>query len=252
MYMTHGVNMNTTSGGGLSAGFQRFLTGQNVFISDYTYDGSNGQYGFVALGTDFPSKILRISLEEYGGKIICQKGALLCASHTVDINVEFTKKLSTGFFGGEGFGTLIRKDLKEGEALRISSGALVGFQEGVEFDIQMVSGKTTIVICSLTRSSCSTELTLLLSGFKNVLFGGEGLFMTTLTGPGVVWLQGQPPQRMISEIARRIPSGGGIGLAVPIPGMGGGGGESGDGESSTGSPTTVFYTHLSALLQGSF
>jgi uncharacterized protein (AIM24 family) len=177
MYMTHGVNMNTTSGGGLSAGFQRFLTGQNVFISDYTYDGSNGHYGFVALGTDFPSKIVRISLEEYGGKIICQKGALLCASHTVDINVEFTKKLSTGFFGGEGFvlqgltgkgdvmvkagGTLIRKDLKEGEVLRISSGALVGFQEGVEFDIQMVSGKTTVAICLLTHQV--TELTNLTS-----------------------------------------------------------------------------------------
>jgi uncharacterized protein (AIM24 family) len=232
MYMTHGVNMNTTSGGGLSAGFQRFLTGQNVFISDYTYDGSNGPYGYVALGTDFPSKIVRMSLEEYGGKIICQKGALLCCSHTVDITVEFTKKLSTGFFGGEGFvlqgltgkgdvmvkagGTLIRKDLKEGEVLRISSGALVGFQEGVEFDIQMIPG------------------------FKNVLFGGEGLFMTTLTGPGTVWLQGQPPQRMISEIARRVPSGGGIGLAVPIPGMGGGGGDNGgDGsDSSSGSSST--------------
>jgi len=60
MYMTHGVNMNTTSGGGLSAGFQRFLTGQNVFISDYTYDGSNGPHGYVALGTDFPSKIVRL------------------------------------------------------------------------------------------------------------------------------------------------------------------------------------------------
>lgn len=76
-------------------------------------------------------------------------------------------------------------------------------------------------------------------GFKNVLFGGEGLFMTTLTGPGTVWLQGQPPQRMISEIARRVPSGG-IGLAVPIPGMGGGdsgseGGEGGGGESTSGS-----------------
>jgi uncharacterized protein (AIM24 family) len=156
----------------------------------------------------------------------------LCCSHTVDITVEFTKKLSTGFFGGEGFvlqgltgkgdvmvkagGTLIRKDLKEGEVLRISSGALVGFQEGVEFDIQMIPG------------------------FKNVLFGGEGLFMTTLTGPGTVWLQGQPPQRMISEIARRVPSGGGIGLAVPIPGMGGGGGDNGgDGsDSSSGSSST--------------
>jgi len=68
----------------------------------------------------------------------------------------------------------------------------------------------------------------MLSGFKNVLFGGEGLFITTLTGPGTVWLQGQPPQRMVSEIARRVPSGG-IGLAVPI-GMGGGGGEGGGGE----------------------
>ena len=72
-------------------------------------------------------------------------------------------------------------------------------------------------------------------GFKNVLFGGEGLFLTTLTGPGTVWLQGQPPQRMISEIARRVPSGGGIGLAVPIPGMGGGGSDGSGGESSTGS-----------------
>lgn len=146
----------------------------------------------------------------------------MCASHTVDINVEFTKKFSTGFFGGEGFvlqglsgngdimvkagGALIRKDLKAGEVLRVSSGCLVGFQEGVEFDVQM------------------------LSGFKNVVFGGEGLFLTTLTGPGTVWLQGQPPQRMISEIARRVPSGGGIGLAVPLPGMGGGGGEGGEGE----------------------
>lgn len=154
---------------------------------------------------------------------------LICGffSIQVDINVEFTKKLSTGFFGGEGFvlqgltgkgdvmvkagGALIKKELNEGEVLRISSGALVAFQSGVEFDIQMVPG------------------------FKNVLFGGEGLFMTTLTGPGIVWLQGQPPQRMISEIARRVPSGGGIGLAVPIPGMGGGGSDNGGGESPTGS-----------------
>ena len=156
----------------------------------------------------------------------------LCASHTVDINIEFTKKFSTGFFGGEGFvlqglsgtgdclvkagGALIRKDLREGEVLKISSGCLVAFQDGVEFDVEQVSG------------------------FKNVIFGGEGIFLTTLTGPGTVWLQGQPPQRMISEIARRVPSGGGIGLAVPIPGMGGGtggGGGEGGGD-STGSAST--------------
>lgn len=229
MYMSQGVNMNTTTGGGLGAGLKRALTGQKMFISDYTYDGSGGPFGIVALGTDFPSKIVRLNLQEYGGKIVCQQGALLCASHTVDIDIEFTKKLTTGFFGGEGFvlqgltgtgdvmvkagGTLIRKDLREGEELRISSGCLVGYQDGVEFDIKM------------------------LEGYKNVLFGGEGLFVSVLRGPGTVWLQGQPPQRMISEIARRVPSGGGIGLAVPIPGMGGGGGgEGGGGDSPPASP----------------
>lgn len=222
MYMTDGVQMNTTSGGGLSSGFQRMLTGQNFFISDYSYEGEPGTVGHVALGTDFPSKIVRLTLEEYGGKIVCQKGALLCASHTVDIQMEYSKNMSTGFFGGEGFvlqglsgegdvfvkagGTLIRRDLKEGEQLRISSGCLVAFTNGVDYDVQMVKG------------------------FANVFAGGEGLFMTTLTGPGVVWLQGQPAQRMISEIARRVPSGGGIGLGIPI----GGAGTSGGGEESSG------------------
>jgi len=213
--------METSTGGGLSAGFKRMLTGQNLFISDYCYTGQAGTTGLVCLGTDFPSKILRLNVSEYGGKIVCQKGALLCASHTVDIEMEFTKKVSTGFFGGEGFilqallgtgdvfvkagGTLIRRDLKEGETLRISSGCLVAFTKDVSYDIQVMQG------------------------FKNVLFGGEGLFITTLTGPGTVWLQGMPPQRMVSEIARRVPSGGGIGLAVPMPGLGGSGGEGGEG-----------------------
>lgn len=219
--------MNTTSGGGISAGFKRMLTGQNIFISDYYYDGPEGTKGLVCLGTDFPSKIVKLNVQEYGGKIVCQKGALLCASHTIDIEVEFTKKFSTGFFGGEGFalqslvgdgdvfvkagGTLIRRDLDVGEQLRISSGSLVAFSDGVDFDIQMMKG------------------------YKNVLFGGEGLFVTTLTGPGTVWLQGQPPQRMISEIARRVPSGGGLGLAVPIGGMGvGDSGGDGDDEGESG------------------
>jgi len=82
MYMTDGVTMNTTTGGGLSTGFQRMLTGQNMFISDYLYEGKPGTVGTVALGTDFPSKIIRLNVEEYGGKLVCQKGALLCASHT--------------------------------------------------------------------------------------------------------------------------------------------------------------------------
>jgi len=138
--------MNTTTGGGLSTGFQRMLTGQNFFISDYTYTGEPGTKGVVALGTDFPSKILRLNLQEYPSeKIVCQKGALLCASHTVDIELEFSKNFSTGFFGGEGFilqgltgtgdvfvkagGTLIKRELGDGEKLRISSGCLVAFTD---------------------------------------------------------------------------------------------------------------------------
>ncbi|GKY98696.1 hypothetical protein MPSEU_000825900 [Mayamaea pseudoterrestris] len=224
MFMTDGIDMNTTTGGGLSSGFQRMLTGQHFFVSDYTYSGDS--HGYVALGTDFPSKILRLNVDEHG-KIVCQKGALLCASHTIDIAMEFTKKFSTGFFGGEGFilqaltgegdvfvkagGSLIRRDLKEGETLRVSSGCLVAFVNA-EFDVQMVKG------------------------FANVFAGGEGLFFTTFTGPGTVWLQGQPPDRMISEIARRVPSGG-VGFGVPVGGGGdnGGGGGEDQGGSSEGS-----------------
>lgn len=147
MYMTDGVVMETTTGGGLSSGFQRMLTGQNFFISDYRYEGDST--GTVALGTDFPSKIIRLNVPEYGGKLICQKGALLCASHTIDVTMEYSKNFATGFFGGEGFilqgltgegdvflkggGTIIRRDLKENEQLRISSGCLVAFSNGVDY-----------------------------------------------------------------------------------------------------------------------
>lgn len=111
MYMTEGVRMETTAGGGISSGFQRMLTGQNFFVSDYTYAGDAATTGTLALGTDFPSKIVRLNVDEYGGKLICQKGALLCASHTIDINMEYSKNFSTGFFGGEGFILQVRRML---------------------------------------------------------------------------------------------------------------------------------------------
>jgi len=225
MYMTDGIQMNTTTGGGISAGFKRMLTGQNMFISDYSYDGPTR--GQVALGTAFPSKILRLNVNEYGGKIVCQKGALLCASHTIDIAMEFTKTMTGGFFGGEGFilqaltgdgdvfvkagGALIRRELEAGEDLRISSGSLVAFSQGVDYDVQFMKG------------------------IQNTLFSGEGLFLTTLKGPGTVWLQGQPPERMIGEISSRVPSGGGMGMVFPVVGMGGGGNSTaGSGGSTEG------------------
>ncbi|KAL7514859.1 hypothetical protein ACHAXN_012269 [Cyclotella atomus] len=233
LYMTEGVQMETSMGNnltnqqsGMQTALTRLMTGQNLMISDFTYTptpGSNTTFGTVGLGTDFPAKILKFTLGDYpNSQLICQKGAYLAGSHTVLMEMAYTKNFTSGFFGGEGFvlqslraesnsddetvflkayGTSVKRDLKEGETLRVSSGSLVAMTSDVDFDV------TT------------------LSGFKNVLFGGEGLFVTTLTGPGKVWLQGMPVDRMVSEIARRVPSGGGIGLGIPIMGGGGGGGE---------------------------
>lgn len=159
--------------------------------------------------------------------MICKKGAFLCGSSTIEIEMEFAKKFSAGFFGGEGFvlqrlvgegdafvkvsGALIERDLAPGEQLRVSTGCLVAFEPSVEYDI------TTM------------------SGFKNVVFGGEGLFVTTLTGPGKVFLEGLPFERVVDQIARRIPSSGMGGLPI---GMGmGGSGESQDKTDGEGGQT---------------
>jgi len=219
LYMTQGIEMATNLEGGASSAFRRMMTGQNIFLTDFTYNGSTkdkdggGGSGTVALGTDFPSKIVRLSLDDYGGSLIAQRGAYLASNASVDIQMEFTKTMTAGFFGGQGFilqrligegdvlikagGTLVEKFIKDGEVLRVSSGAIVAFEPTVSYDIQMMQG------------------------VKNVMFGGEGLFVTTLKGPGRIWLQGMPPDRMIAEIANRVPSGGGFGPVIPMP-MGGG------------------------------
>jgi len=210
LFMTQGVEMATNLEGASSA-FRRMMTGQNVFLTDFTYTGESS--GTVALGTDFPSKIIRLSLEDHGGSIIAQRGAYLASNTTVDIQMEYTRSMTAGFFGGQGFilqrlvgegdvlvkagGTLVERTLAEGEVLRATSGSIVAFESSVSYDIQMMQG------------------------VKNVMFGGEGLFVTSLTGPGRVWLQGMPADRMIAKIASRVPSGGGIGPVIPIGGMGG-------------------------------
>lgn len=218
VFMTSSITMETSAS--VSDGMKRFMTGQSLFVTDFTAVDTPGQ---VALAPAFPSKVLRLNLQEYGGELICQKGAYVASNVGVSIELAFTKNFSTGFFGGEGFvlqkltgegdvllqasGALIRKDLEDGETLRVSSGTLVCFTNTIDYDVQMMPG------------------------FKNVMFGGEGLFVTTLKGPGTVWLQGMPPDRMISEISRRVP-GGGIGFGVPI-GVGGSGG-AGDAAGGTG------------------
>lgn len=105
LYMTENVEMNTNMGkDGVGGGFQRYITGQNLFISDFTYKGPEGTTGSFALGTEFPSKILRLNLNELDNELICQKGAFMAsASNNVTIQPKFTKTFSAGFFGGEGF-----------------------------------------------------------------------------------------------------------------------------------------------------
>ena len=210
LFMTQGVEMATNLEG-VSSAFRRMMTGQNFFLTDFTYNGKGS--GTVGLGTDFPSKILRMSLKDHGGSLIAQRGAYLASNASVDIQMEFTRTMTAGFFGGQGFvlqrlvgegdvlikagGTLVERYLEEGEVLRATSGSVVAFEPAVSYDIQMMQG------------------------VKNVMFGGEGLFVTSLTGPGKVWLQGMPPDRMIAEISSRVPSRGGIGPIIPIGGIGG-------------------------------
>ncbi|CAI5736434.1 unnamed protein product [Peronospora destructor] len=218
LYMTDGVEMKTTTAGGLGEGMKRMMTGKNFFVSRFTYHGTDK--GKLALGTSFPSKIVHLRLSDFlGESIICQKGAFLCGSDTVNIEMEFAKKFGVGFFGGEGFilqrltgsgevlvrasGALIERELQPDEILRISSGCLVAFEPSVQYDITMMKGA------------------------KNVLFGGEGLFLTTLTGPGKIYLQSLPFERVVGEMAARIPRGGPGGIMFPFL-MGGGGGDDQD------------------------
>jgi len=131
-------------------------------------------------------------LSEFGGQFLCQKDGFLCAANGVDIDIAFTKKIGAGLFGGEGFilqklsgdgrafihagGTIIKKELKERETLRVDTGCLVAFETSVDYDIKFIGG------------------------FKNSLFGGEGLFLAELSGPGLVYLQSLPFSRLADRI----------------------------------------------------
>ncbi|KAK1945273.1 Uncharacterized protein P3T76_003806 [Phytophthora citrophthora] len=194
IYMTEGVEMETTTAGGFGQGMKRMMTGENFFVSRFTYHGT--EKGKVALGTSFPSKIVHLRLSDFlGESIICQKGAFLCGSDTVNIEMRLT---GSGDVLVRASGTLIERELQPGEVLRISSGCLVAFEPSVHYDITMMKGA------------------------KNVLFGGEGLFVTTLTGPGKIYLQSLPFDRVVGEMAARIPRGGPGGMMFPFM-MGGGG-----------------------------
>ncbi len=190
MYMDEGIEMQTSTGGGIFKGFKRMITGESFFITTFLYNGKGK--GHVAFGAPYPGKIIPLELDTLGGRFLCQKDAFLCAARGIEIEIAFTKKIGAGLFGGEGFilqrlegdgmafvhagGTIIQKNLLSGERLRVDTGCLVAFSPSVNYNIQFVGG------------------------FKNALFGGEGIFFATLTGPGTVYLQSLPFSRLADRI----------------------------------------------------
>lgn len=195
-YMEDGVEMSTGTGGGIFKGLKRAFTGESFFITSFVNNGSSKSH--VAFAAPYPGKIIPLDLGKMGGTFLCQKDSFLCAAAGIEIEVAFTKRIGAGLFGGEGFilqrlqgsglaflhagGTIIEKDLADGETLRVDTGCLVGFAPSVDYDIQFIGG------------------------FTNALFGGEGLFFTKLTGPGKVYLQSLPFSRLADRIEAGLKS----------------------------------------------
>ena len=160
-----------------SAG-KRMITGESLFMTHFTHTGHGKSK--VAFSAPFPGKIVPLDLSQLGGKIICQKDSFLCAAKGTKVGIEFNKKLGVGFFGGEGFilqklegdglafihagGTIVEREL-HGETLRVDTGCLVAFEPGVDYSIERAGN------------------------LKSMMFGGEGMFLATLSGHGKVWLQ---------------------------------------------------------------
>jgi uncharacterized protein (TIGR00266 family) len=205
-WMNDAVAMNTHTGGGLFAGLKRSFGGGSFFITDFTAQGP----GHVAFAPRFPGTIVPALLPA-GRSLICRKETFLVAEKSVTFEVAWQRRVGAGFFGGEGFilqkvsgpgvvwldlsGELVERDLAPGERLLVHAGHVGVFEPSVSFDIQLVRG------------------------FKNILFGGEGLFLATLTGPGHVWLQSMPILNLAEEIARYLPSGGDTGANSTVGGV---------------------------------
>ncbi|MDD3364208.1 MAG: TIGR00266 family protein [Syntrophomonas sp.] len=210
MFMEQGIEMQTSTGGGIFKGFKRAITGESFFITTFLNNGNNKSK--LAFGAPYPGKIISLDLQQLGGQFMCQKDSFLCAARGIEIEVAFTKRIGAGLFGGEGFilqrlegnglafvhagGTIVEKRLAAGETLRVDTGCLAAFAPSVDYDIQFVGG------------------------FKNSLFGGEGLFLAKLTGPGLVYLQSLP----LSRLADRIYAAGRFSNKEEQRGMGGIGG----------------------------
>jgi uncharacterized protein (TIGR00266 family) len=191
-WMNDSIEMSTHTGGGFFAGLARSFGGGSFFVTDFTARGN----GHVAFAPRFPGTIMPVSLAP-GQSLICRKETFLIAEKSVSLEIAWQRRLGAGFFGGEGFilqkvtgsgmvfldlsGEVVERDLAPGERLLVHAGHVGVMEPTIQFDIQMVRG------------------------FRNVLFGGEGLFLATLTGPGHVALQSMPIMNLAEEIGRYLP-----------------------------------------------
>lgn len=180
----------------LSAG-KRALSGESLFLTHFTNTSNSKRR--VAFAAPYPGHILPIDLAQMGGELLCQKDAFLCAALGTELDIAFSRRLGTGFFGGEGFilqhlrgdgmafvhagGAVVKKELNN-EVLRVDTGCLVAFSSSVDYNIEMVKG------------------------LKSMFFGGEGLFLATLQGTGTVYLQSLPFSRLADRIIEQVPSSG--------------------------------------------
>ncbi len=196
-YMTAGVRFEARMGDGSASGVlgklwgmgKRMITGESLFLTHFTNEGRGKSR--VAFAAPYPGTVVPVDLAAVGGTLICQKDSFLCAAFGTRIGVSFSKRIGAGFFGGEGFvlqrldgdglafvhagGTVIRKELNN-ETLRLDTGCLVAFTPGIDYDIQLAGG------------------------LKSMLFGGEGLLLTTLKGTGSVWIQSLPFSRLAERV----------------------------------------------------
>ena len=192
MWVEGDIQMATSTGGGILSGLKRMVGGERFFITTWTNEGhERARIGFAG---DYPGKILPVDLSR--STVLCQRDAYLCSANGIEVSVAFTRRLGAGFFGGEGFilqrlsgdglafinagGHIIERDLDHGETLRVDTGCIVGFEESVDYDIQMISG------------------------IKTKLFGGEGLFYAVLRGPGKAWIQTMPFSRFADRMMSAV------------------------------------------------
>jgi len=190
--MSGNIVMTTNMKGGLLKGLKRMVTGESFFMTEFSPEGAEG---FVSFAGNVPGKIFPISLNN--SDFIAQKDAFLCSEQGVDLDVAFTKKIRSGFFGGEGFvlqrlngtgnvflhccGDIVEMTLKPGEVVKVETGLVVGFDSSVEYSIALAGG------------------------VKTVFFGGEGLFLTTLKGPGRVILQSMDVAKLAASLIPYLP-----------------------------------------------